>query len=321
LRRVAITALVVGLLVGTTAAFAITQALKLERSPIKAPRFSRAFSPTCDCPQSTARLAFQLRRADSLDIDLVDGDGERVRRLEDGARHGDGRVEVSWDGRDDDGEVVPDGAYRLRVHLDDDRRTIVIPNRIRVDTEAPRIQVVRVAPRAISPDGDGVNDFVSIRARVSERALPLVLVDGDLADRGRWMNRGRTSVRWPGTVHGHPLEAGTYDLALRARDTAGNVSAPIAAGFARIRFVEVAPSRLQARRGGVLRFHVETDAAKFRVRLFRLGDLRNPVLSRQGDSANLALPLPRRIRPGRYLLRVTAVGRDDDVPVLIRAPR
>jgi FlgD Ig-like domain len=235
LRRVAITALVVGLLVGTTVAFAVTQALKLERSPIKRPRFSQAFSPTCDCPQASARLTFLLRRADSLDIDVVDGDGEEVRRLEDGARHPVGTVALRWDGRDGQGEVVPDGIYRLRIHLEDDRRTIVIPNRIRVDTKAPRIQIVSLEPHLISPDGDGVRDFVTIRARVSERALPLVLIDGALADRGRWTDRGGTSFRWPGTVRGDTLPAGRYQLALRARDAAGNVSAPTVSTLVRIR--------------------------------------------------------------------------------------
>jgi hypothetical protein len=235
LRRVAITALVVGLLVGTTAAFAITQALKLERSPIKAPRFSRAFSPTCGCPQASARLSFQLRRADTLDIDVVDGDGQEVRQLEDGARHPAGTVALRWDGRDEAGAVVPDGDYRLRVHLEDDRRTIVIPNRIKVDTKAPRIRVVSLDPHLISPDGDGVRDFTTIRVRVSERALPLVLIDGALADRGRWADRGGTSFRWPGTVRGETLVRGRYQLALQARDAAGNVSAPTAATLVRIR--------------------------------------------------------------------------------------
>jgi FlgD Ig-like domain len=235
LRRVAITALVVGLLVGTTAAFTITQALKLERPPIRAPRFSHAFSPTCNCPQSSARLSFRLRRADSLDIDVVDEDGEEVRRLEDGERHPVGTVALRWDGRDEAGAVVRDGVYRLRVHLEDDRRTIVVPTRIRVDTKAPRIQVLSVEPHLISPNGDGVRDFMTLRVRVSERALPVVLIDGALADRGRWADRGDTSFRWSGTVRGDTLPAGRYELALQARDAAGNISAPTAATLVRIR--------------------------------------------------------------------------------------
>jgi hypothetical protein len=123
----------------------------------------------------------------------------------------------------------------LRVHLEDDRRTIVIPNRIRVDTEAPRIQVVSLEPHLISPDGDGVRDFVTIRARVSERALPLVLIDGAPAGRGRWTNRGGTSFRWPGTVRGDTLPAGRYQFALQARDAAGNISTPTVSTLVRIR--------------------------------------------------------------------------------------
>jgi hypothetical protein len=235
LRRVAITALIVGLLVGTTVAFAVTQALKLERSPIKRPRVSQALSPTCDCPQAIARLTFLLRRADTLDIDIVDEDGQEVRRLEEGTHHPAGPVGLRWDGRDEQGAVVPDGDYRLRVHLEDDRRTIVIPNRMRVDTDAPRIQVVSLEPHLITPDGDGRRDFMVIRARVNEHALPLVLIDGALADRGRWTARGGTSFRWRGTVRGDSLPAGRYELALQARDSAGNLSVPTAPTLVRIR--------------------------------------------------------------------------------------
>jgi hypothetical protein len=235
LRRVAITALVVGLLVGTTAAFAVTQALKLERSPIKRPQFSYVFSPTCDCPNSAARLSFLLRRAERLDVDVVNDDGTQVRRLEDGAPHPVGTVELRWDGRDDAGTVVPDGDYRLRIHLEDDSRTILIPKRIRVDTEAPRIQLQSLDSKLISPNEDGVRDFITIQASLSERAVPLVLIDGARADRGHWSDAGDTSFRWPGTVRGDLLPAGRYRLALQARDAAGNVSVPTASTLVRIR--------------------------------------------------------------------------------------
>ena len=47
--RVLSTLLVVSLLGGTAAAFAVTQGLKIEPSPILAPRIDKVFSPVCDC--------------------------------------------------------------------------------------------------------------------------------------------------------------------------------------------------------------------------------------------------------------------------------
>ncbi|MGH3032275.1 MAG: hypothetical protein ACRDNE_16220, partial [Gaiellaceae bacterium] len=72
MRRVVVTLLVLALLVATAAAFAVTEALKLEPSALSRPRLDRIFSPTCACPQSTARLAFRLREADTIDAVIVD---------------------------------------------------------------------------------------------------------------------------------------------------------------------------------------------------------------------------------------------------------
>ena len=74
-------ALVVALLVGTAAAFAVTERLKLVRSPIAAPEIDRVFSPVCDCERDEAAIAFRLREADRVDLAIVDGDGDVVRTL------------------------------------------------------------------------------------------------------------------------------------------------------------------------------------------------------------------------------------------------
>ncbi len=57
-----------------------------------------------------------------------------------------------------------------RVHLDEARRTIVMPNPIQVDVTPPRVETFTARPLVISPDGDGRSDRATIRYRVSERA-------------------------------------------------------------------------------------------------------------------------------------------------------
>ena len=157
------TALVLVLLLATAVAFAVAERLKLERSPVTAPRLTRLIGPTCECDKRTARLAVRLREPDVIDAAIVDTAGDHVRTLATNLRRSRGVVRFTWDGRDDADAVVRDGRYRLSVHLDGEDRTIVVPTPIRVDTTAPRLRLVSATPRVISPDGDGRADRVLFR--------------------------------------------------------------------------------------------------------------------------------------------------------------
>jgi len=85
LARIATTLLVLALLGGTAAAFAVTEGLKLEKSPILSTRVTKEFSPTCGCPTRVATISFRLRKADRLRLQIVRGDAV-VRTLVDGRR-------------------------------------------------------------------------------------------------------------------------------------------------------------------------------------------------------------------------------------------
>jgi len=211
-------------------AFALTEALKLEKSPVSRPRFKSVFSPTCACPRETARLAVTLRKADTIDAVIVDEDGNSVRTLASGAPHAPGRTVFRWDGRDDGGEIVPDGAYRLSLHFAGADRTILIPDTVRVDTRPPTIELVSLEPRRLELGGEGA----TIVFRLRERARPLLLANGELILRGPVGNAGRAGLTWDGTAEGNPLSPGRYALTLEAQDRAGNVSAPTEALTVRI---------------------------------------------------------------------------------------
>jgi hypothetical protein len=320
LRRVAVTVLVLVLLAGTTVAFVLTEELKLERTPIAKPRFDVVFSPTCACRQETARLRLRLRRANTIDAVIVDGDGEPVRTLESETRHEPGRLLYAWNGRNDGGNVVPDGRYRLRLHFARERRTILVPNVVRVDTQPPEVELVNVAPRGLSPDGDGRRDSARIEVTTSERAAPLLLVDGVRAARGSVQAAGAGELVWPGTSGDQPLGPGRYTLGLQARDLAGNVASASQVVEVRIRYIELAGGTLRARRGGLLRFRALTDASQFQWALSR-GRRGRTLLEGTARRAAVALRLPRRIRPGRYVLRVAANGYAADAVVVVRPRR
>jgi hypothetical protein len=215
------TALAVALLVGSVAAFTYTQKLKLERSPIEKARFDRWLSPECDCPGQTASLRFRLRERERIDATIVDGDGDFVTTLLSRSEQGPGRVEMEWDGRDEAGRVVPDGEYRVRVRMRDERRTIVVPVDLHVDTVPPEAQLLGVSSTELAPGGR-----IELRYETNEFGRPLLLVDGRVAARGPARKPGRKTVIWEGRVRNRPLPPGLYAVSVVVQDSAGNRSEP-----------------------------------------------------------------------------------------------
>jgi hypothetical protein len=304
--RLVPTLLVVALLAGTTAAFAITEGLKLERTPITAPDIDRVFSPLSE-RHPRAEIGFRLRKADRITVSIVDDDGETVRTIMRDVARRRGRVQLVWDGRDAAGRLVPEGEYRPQVRLDRQHRTILIPNAIEVDLTPPEATLGRVRPRRFSPDRDGRREVVRVRFRVDEAARPWLLVKGRRVIRGKLEPRGGI-VSWFGKAGGRILPAGTYALSLRAEDRAGNVSAPTPSVQVEIRYVELDGDVFRARAGRRFAARVLTDAENVN---WRLGGRTGVV-----EAKRLRLRAPRR--PGRYTLYVSANGHADSATVVVR---
>ena len=137
---------------------------------------------------------------------------------------------VLWDGRDDEGEFVPDGLYFLSVRARDNRgNTGEAPvQRIVVDNTPPTAQVT--APFLLfTPNGDGRIDQLAIFQR---RASREDLWTGRVHDRHGSIVR---EYRWEGTPpdfewdglddQGQAAPEGTYSYVLSATDRAGNSAA------------------------------------------------------------------------------------------------
>ena len=245
--RYAPIALVLALLAATAGAFALTESLKLEKSPITGTKVSKTFSPVCGCPKRVARIAFRLRTANRLTTVIVDSGGKVVRTLVTGRRVPKGLVVLRWNGRDDAGQILPDGSYKPRVHLSSDRRTILLPNPIRLDTKPPTSTIVSVEPRVFTP-GYG---RITVVYRVSEPSSPVLYVDGIRRVLGRFYPL-QGKIQWFGTVGTAQLPAGTYRLRIAAVDLAGNLGPRTAATLVRIRYIEPVRSTVHARPGGPL---------------------------------------------------------------------
>ena len=132
--RLGPTLLVAFLLAGTAVAFAVTQGLKLQKSPVYGTLFDKVGGP-----RDAIELNFRLRKRDSLTAVVVNGDGDVVRTLKDGVRVHNKRVKLSWRGLTDDGKLAPEGTYKLRVRLAGEHRTILIPTTFRLDLTPPTL--------------------------------------------------------------------------------------------------------------------------------------------------------------------------------------
>ena len=140
------------LVLATLGAFVVTQKLKSSPPLVVRPHIFSVFSPTPDARVTRARISFWIVNGDDVSVSIVDGEGRIVRRLVDGHFLPERkRLVLFWNGRDDDGAVVPDGSYRVRVALIHQGRTIDLAQPIRVDTRPPRPRVTDVSPHA----GDG----------------------------------------------------------------------------------------------------------------------------------------------------------------------
>ncbi len=299
------TLLVLALIGSTAAAFAVTEGLKLEKSPITETQVGKVVAPACRCANERLSVAFTLRKGDRVSVAIVNGSGDVVRTLARSRPARPGAQRFVWDGHDQAGRVVPDGTYRPRVHLAREHRTIVLPNPIRADSTRPLIKLVSVKPPVFSPDGDFQREYARLRYRTSERARAILYVNG-----GRWgmvhdyVRAGK--LDWGGRAV-RRLPAGRYLVRLRALDFAGNVGPPTRGFVVRIRYIEVRPHVVHVRSGAQFRVRVRTDAVRY---TWHLGS--------RGRLAHRRVLTIRAGAPGRYVLRIAANGHLARALVLVR---
>ncbi len=263
----------------------------------------KVFSPVCRCPQRRASIAFRLRRADRLKLSLLDDEGNEVRTLVAGERAARGPHEFFWNGRDDEGRLMPEGRYRPKVELGRADRTIVLPNPIRVDVTPPVVRVVSVKPLALSPGRRRPR-------RHRPHPLPGRRARARLASRQRQAARGQQDAaagwrapvgRW-GCRKAESCRLATYRLAVQARDLAGNLSRRVPAAVVPLRYIRLEETRVSAAPGERAGVGLDTDASRV------------PWILRRGSSvvqrgvARRVIRLRAPERPGTYVLVATAGG-------------
>jgi hypothetical protein len=296
-KKFAPTLIVAGLLAATASAFAVTERLKLEDSPVLGTRIPALFSPK----KTEARIGFRLRREENIRLDIVDDQGTIVRHALGTGVFGQAFHQFAWDGRNDTGQIVPDGLYHVQLQLNDEDRTIEFPSAVRVDSTPPTIEHVRIKHRLFSPDGDHRAEQVNVQYTFNEPAYAILYVDGrKVATSFRKKPVG--AIQW----YGRRRKPGDYRLALAAQDLAGNMAGSTRAFTVRLRYIDLFKHKFTPR-GRILRVRVSTDAKTVGWRLGRTRGNAKPPLMR--------LPVPSK--PGRYRLTVTANGHRERAIVVV----
>ena len=72
-----------------------------------------------------------------------------------------------WDGKDERGEIVSDGVYSYTVWANENKKTI---SNIIVDTNKPNV-AINIYKKYFSPNGDGVNDTITLNPVLSTQGL------------------------------------------------------------------------------------------------------------------------------------------------------
>jgi hypothetical protein len=300
------TLFVIVLLGATAAAFVVTQDFKQQKSPITRTRVGQVvpgeplrvglpvFSPVCNCAKGRVAIRFFLRKPDRLTVDIVRGD-RRVDTLVQDKPYRRGWVRLTWDGIQESGIAVADGTYQPRVHMQ--HKTITLPNRIRVDTRAPKLIGVEVRPasRLLSPDGDGRGDVMTFRYRLDEPGHGILFVDRKQQLYSRFP-RVQDTIRFYGKVGGKPLAKGAHVLTFAAEDQAGNRSTPERIGTLTIRYVTLGRRLVSIGPGERFYIRVSSDAKAVGYRF----------AGRSGRARPGTIVLRAPKKPGTYRLYVTA---------------
>jgi flagellar hook assembly protein FlgD/flagellar motor protein MotB len=187
------------------------------------------FSPDGDGSKDTFAIRQSGSAEDLWSATIQDAAGTLMRRWE--YRNGS-PVNIVWDGKDDGGQVVPDGVYSYRISSTDmagNRVSARIDNII-VNTLQPPVSIA-IDLAAFSPNGDGVKDVLTLNPGVPVRtgiaSWSMAVVDA--GDTERWTVSGtgadlpRASYAFAGRDAANaPLPEGSYRTRLSVRYVNGH---------------------------------------------------------------------------------------------------
>jgi hypothetical protein len=312
LQRVFTTVTLLGLLVASAAAFAITEHFKLVKSDVLGIQIlpsAKVFSPVCHhCDTRKAAVGVKLRHTGHLSVTIVDAGGHHVATIASGVlMQARDAKQFPWDGRTDAGDLAPDGVYHPWIELP--RQTLQLADNITLDTQPPHV-LSATTPKAKPVFFAAPGRTVAIRYTLDGKAHAVVYL-GRRRIIASHKSRPSDKIKWAGTLDGRPLRPGRYVLSVGAQDIAGNETPaaqrkPVTVV---LRYVEITPARATVGSGRRVAFHVETAAKRYTWRLGR----------RHGSHRRSTLHVRAPTTPGTYRLVVTEHGHTATAVVRVRA--
>ena len=320
------------LVLATIAAFFVTQQLKSEFPLVI--RFAAGptdISPNGDGFRDSSKLGFDLSEPADVTFAIADEEGHEVRRLVDKrVLAGDAKHRFTWNGRDDEGRIVPDGSYTMRVVRRAEGRVINSIKKVDVDTRPPAVAITSARPGVIAPGLPGQAPRVRIRYRGPRNEAPEFRIfrtdDGPPRVVARFRGGPGRSAVWHGTTRGRTAGEGSYAFTVTVRDRAGNravapADIPTPARARRGTGVQVRKFDLRGPlgvvpSGSIARLQLGPVERSFDFALARLGSRR--VLKKDGRiGGRFRVRIPRRAKTGVYVVRVRAGRRRAQWPLVV----
>jgi len=213
------------------------------RSAVESPRFvvdvtpPRAdvavdyslFSPQSGSRRDRVTLSQSTSTEENWSGNLRSSDGSIVKSWT-WIRNAD--ASVVWDGRDNEGRLVPDGIYTYVLQSTDRAGNAAesAPVRITVDTSAVEASLT-ASLDVFGPTGNGVNDtvgfFLDARTDSPVSGWTMVVQDADGREARRWDGEGSPTdrIEWNGRdAEGRPAADGDYRAELTVRYEKGDVA-------------------------------------------------------------------------------------------------
>jgi len=195
-----------------------------------------AFSPNKDGFADSVKIRLVSAFTDGLAhfiVEIRDRNGTRVRRLTEGT-HLDQSAQFLWDGSLDDGLTIAlDGEYTPWAQLEyakGDQITLS-GKAIRLDRTPPNISI-SLGPQPFSPDGDGVNDVLSIKLSAEDASeingwkLSILDPAGSIFTSFSGKTLPPEPILWDGyNLNNELVEAAQeYSYIVQVRDVLGNMA-------------------------------------------------------------------------------------------------
>ncbi|TML96754.1 MAG: hypothetical protein E6G10_26280 [Actinobacteria bacterium] len=332
------------LVVASVGAFFLAQRVKSTPAAVARFSVSPVCSPNGDGRFDGCRAAFLLKKGDDVTVRVVGRDDEVVDTLvSDRSLPAFRNLRVLWRGHTAEGGRARDGTYHFEIALRRQGRSILLPRPFRVDTTPPRPVVAAIGPTRdkvprpeLFPNPQGKPLQIHVRSPSTTRPTTVEVWRTDPRPSAEPVAtlkslKGSGTVTWDGTVRGRRVQPGTYVVAVRTRDRAGNIGSspavlPPKPGYGQtlpghggitVRYLGVQPP-LDAPivTGEKAPFGVDARRAAYTWSVRHVGEAR-PRKRGSGTRPNLTIAAPGR-RSGLYVLQVRTRRHATTVPFAVQ---